>query len=96
MSLIKRENYLPSWSNFFNDFLNRDWYDWTSQNYSLTNTTIPSVNIKETTNGFEVEMAAPGMAKEDFKIELHNNLLVISSEKHSESQSDEGQQISRR
>ena len=66
MSLVKRENYLPAWSGFFNDFLNRDWYEWTNQNYSQTNTTLPSVNIKENENEFEVEMAAPGMKKRRF------------------------------
>ncbi|MEI6680583.1 MAG: Hsp20/alpha crystallin family protein [Mariniphaga sp.] len=96
MSLIKRENYLPSWSHFFNDFMNRDWYDWAIQNYSTTNTTIPSVNIRETESGFDVEMAAPGMQKEDFKIELNQNLLTISSEKQSETHADAGKIVSRR
>jgi len=96
MSLVKRENYSPTWSGFFNDFLNRDWYDWNNQNYSLTNTTIPSVNIKETEDGFEVEMAAPGMEKDDFKIELNNNVLAISSEKQTENQSHERKNVTRR
>ena len=96
MSLVKRENYSPTWSSFFNDFLNRDWYDWNNQNYSLTNTTIPSVNIKENENEFEVEMAAPGMAKDDFKIELNNSVLTISSEKQSENETKEGKNVTRR
>jgi len=96
MSLVKRENYSPTWSSFFNDFLNRDWYDWNNQNYSLTNTTIPSVNIKENDDEFDVEMAAPGMVKEDFKIELNNSLLTISSEKQAENQAREGKNITRR
>ena len=96
MSLVKRENYSPTWSSFFNDFLNRDWYDWNNQNYSLTNTTIPSVNIKENENEFEVEMAAPGMTKDDFKIELNNSVLTISSEKQSENETKEGKNVTRR
>ena len=96
MSLVKRENYWPSLPNFFNDFLNRDWYDWSNQNFSLTNTTIPSVNIKETDNEFMVEMAAPGMEKDDFKIDLNNNLLTISSEKQAENKVEEGKNITRR
>jgi HSP20 family protein len=96
MSLVKRENYSPTWSSFFNDFLNRDWYDWNNQNYSLTNTTIPSVNIKETVNEFEVDMAAPGMNKEDFKIELNNNMLTISSERQMENETSKGKNVTRR
>ncbi len=96
MSLVKRENYSPTWSSFFNDFLYRDWYDWNNQNYSLTNTTIPAVNIKESGNEFEVDMAAPGMKKEDFKIELNNSVLTISSEKQSESETKEGKNVTRR
>lgn len=96
MSLVKRENYQPTWSNFFNDFLNRDWFDWNNQNYSLTNTTIPSVNIKESGDGFEVDMAAPGMNKEDFKIELNNSVLTISSEKQNENEIKEGKNVTRR
>jgi len=96
MSLVKRENYQPTWSNLFNDFLNRDWFDWNNQNYSLTNTTIPAVNIKETVNEFEVDVAAPGMSKEDFKIELNNNVLTISSEKQSENETKEGKNVTRR
>jgi HSP20 family protein len=96
MSLVKRENYWPSLPGFFNDFLNRDWYDWSNQNFSLTNTTIPSVNIKATENEFVVEMAAPGMGKEDFKIDLNNNLLTISSEKQTDNKVDEGENITRR
>jgi HSP20 family protein len=96
MSLVKRENYWPTLPGFFNDFLNRDWYDWSNQNFSLTNTTIPSVNIKETENEFEVDMAAPGMAKDDFRIELNNSVLTISSEKQSDSKTNDGKNITRR
>ncbi len=95
MSLVKRENYSPTWSSFFNDFLNRDWYDWNNQNYSLTNTTIPAVNIKVTENEFEVDMAAPGMKKEDFKIELNNSVLTISSERQIENEVKDGKNVTR-
>jgi HSP20 family protein len=51
-------------------------------NFSEANTTLPKVNVKEDPDGFLVEMAAPGMTKDDFNIEVNNNLLTISSEKH--------------
>ncbi|NJO87509.1 MAG: Hsp20/alpha crystallin family protein [Chloroflexia bacterium] len=84
MSLMKRNEYLPSWSNFFNDFFDKDLLNWSNKHFSDTNTTLPAVNIKEDDNGFEVEMAVPGMTKKDFKINLENNMLCISSEKKTE------------
>jgi HSP20 family protein len=54
------------------------------------------VNIKETKDGFEVEMAAPGMKKNDFKIELENNMLTISSETTNQNIENEGDRYSRR
>lgn len=45
---------------------------------------VPSVNITENEKAFNVEMAAPGLEKKDFKIELENKTLVISSEKEEE------------
>ena len=96
MSISKRENYSPIWSSFFNDFLTRDWFDWNNQNYSLTNNTIPEVNIKETENELEVDMAAPGMKKDDFNIELTNNVLTISSERQTEHEIKEGKIVTRR
>lgn len=49
-------------------------------NSSEPNTTIPAVNIKETPDTFEVQVAAPGLKKEDFNVQLIGNLLTISCE----------------
>lgn len=40
----------------------------------------PAVNIAESENGFDIELAAPGLKKEDFKINLDKNLLTVSAE----------------
>jgi HSP20 family protein len=45
---------------------------------------IPSVNVTETSNEFKIEVAAPGLEKKDFKIEIENGMLTISSEKEEE------------
>lgn len=83
-----RKNILPTVSKFFDD----DWnslFDWSSRNFSDSATTLPSVNVKETAENFVVEVAAPGMKKEDFKIELENNVLTISSEVQHENEEKE-------
>ncbi|MDP3915361.1 MAG: Hsp20/alpha crystallin family protein [Bacteroidota bacterium] len=92
MALMKFQDQFPS---MFNRFFENDLFDWTTRNFSNTNTTLPSVNIREDENGFEVDMAAPGFEKKDFKIELINNLLTISSEKKVETETKEGQQFTR-
>jgi HSP20 family protein len=81
MKLAKRNlNNFSIFSPMFNDF-NRELLNWGNSNYSSTSTTVPSVNIKEDGDNFEVEVAAPGMSKDDFKITLDGNLLTISSAK---------------
>ncbi len=47
-------------------------------------TRTPAVNIAETENEFEVELAVPGLSKEDFKINLDKNVLSVSAEKKTE------------
>lgn len=82
--LAKRnENYLPS---FFDRFWNNELMDWGHSNFSSTNTSLPAVNVKETDDDFVIELAAPGMDKNDFKINFKNNVLTISSEKKNESE----------
>ncbi len=41
--------------------------------------TLPAVNIIETNDDYRIEMAAPGMKRDDFRVELDNNQLTISS-----------------
>ncbi|HLP04030.1 MAG TPA: Hsp20/alpha crystallin family protein [Paludibacter sp.] len=74
----------------FDRFFEGDLFDWSNRNFSLTNTTLPSVNIKENTQAFEVEVAAPGFEKNDFKLELNHDLLTISSEKNVENETKNG------
>ena len=71
MTLIKRN---PNWLPLFNDFFENNWQE--------RNTTTPAINVKENQKGFDIEVAAPGMTKEDFTIRIDaDNNLVISVEK---------------
>jgi HSP20 family protein len=74
----------PAANTFFDDFMSRDLFDWSDKNFTAIGSNLPSVNLKETDDKLKVELAAPGMKKEDFKIEIDNNMLMISSEKEEE------------
>tara|TARA_R110002020_G_scaffold154714_2_gene334946 strand:+ start:102183 stop:102626 length:444 start_codon:yes stop_codon:yes gene_type:complete len=84
MSLIKRtnENWLPS---VFDDMFKTDWLGGTS-NINNIGVSIPAVNIVERDDSFEVAVAAPGKEKEDFNIELDNDVLTISAEERHENE----------
>ncbi len=90
MSLVRFSRNYPS---LFDRFFENDLFDWSNKNFSTTNTTLPSVNIKESKENFAVEVAAPGLVKEDFKIELNNDLLTVSSEKKIENETSADQQF---
>ena len=97
MTLVKRNgNLLNPLPMLFDDFFNRDLFNWSNSHYSETNTTIPAVNIKETAENYEVEVAAPGMTKKDFKVELDGNSLTISSERSHQKEEKEGERYFRK
>lgn len=80
MPARRDRNWLPS---IFNDFFSNEWLERTSAS-------TPAVNILEHEDGYRVEIAAPGMTKEDFKVDIHaDNELVITMEKRIE-EKDEG------
>ena len=89
MNLIKRNGSpVNQWPLLFDDFFNREFSNWGLENFSDTNTTVPRVNVKENKDNFVVEVAAPGMDKKDFRIQLDGNLLTVSSEKTEQNNED--------
>lgn len=93
MALVHFRNRFPD---LFNHFMDNDLFDWSSRHYSNTNTTIPAVNIREDHDGYDVEMAAPGLEKKDFKVELNNQVLTISSVKQLENETKDEQRFTSR
>jgi HSP20 family protein len=87
--LVKRDYSTPAYPRLFADFFDNEFGNWSRSNFSKTETTLPAVNILETDKQFSVEVAAPGMKKEDFDIQIHDNVLTISSEKSTESEEKE-------
>ena len=79
MSIIKRNGnsngfFMPE---LFDDFFSRNLFDWGSTNFSNTGTSLPAVKIRETNENFEVEMAAPGMNKNDFYVYLCSYVVKL-------------------
>lgn len=76
MAIIRKtNNWLPS---IFNDFFGNEWME---NNSKMS----PAINIKQDENRFVVEVAAPGIKKEDCNISIEDdNNLVISYEKNNE------------
>ncbi len=70
--------FTPAFKGFFDDFLPKNM---TSMFGDEEFFTTPAVNIKETDTNFHLEVAAPGLTKEDFKLAVENNILTISAEK---------------
>lgn len=93
MLLVRNSNQTPS---LFDRFFDGEMFDWNNRNFSNTNTTLPSVNIKDNADAFTVEVAAPGFEKGDFKIELNRNTLTVSSEKQVENETKEGEVFTKR
>lgn len=89
LSIRKNENNSQAFPSLLDDIFGRELFNWENNNFSATSTTLPSVNIKESDDKFEVELAAPGMDKNDFKVTLNDSLLTISSSKKDEKETVE-------
>jgi len=80
-SLVKSNGtFFPTIPSLFDDFFTRDWLDSSLANWRVSGATVPAVNVMETNEDFRIEVAAPGMRRGDFKVELDNNVLTISSQ----------------
>jgi HSP20 family protein len=86
----------PSFPSFFNRFFEGDLMDWSNANFAGTNSTLPAVNIRENKDAFIIDVAAPGMKKENFKANYENGRLTISSEKKEERNRNEEEKFNRK
>ncbi len=90
------DNVSPSFPSLFNRLFEGDLMDWSNSNFAGNNSTLPAVNVRENQNEFIIEVAAPGMKKDDFNLDFDNGRLSISSELSEESKNDEGEKFTRR
>ena len=90
-SLLKKSNHKQgmqkqqSWANPIDRFFGNDFLSPWDEDLLET---IPSINIKEEKDEYKIELAAPGLKKEDFDVDIDGNILTISAEKESESSGD--------
>ncbi len=85
-SLMKATERFPS---VFDDFF-KPWNEWFDSGSSPVRTLkLPAVNITEEKDQYQVSLAAPGLKKEDFKIDLDGNMLTISSEKEEQKEEND-------
>jgi HSP20 family protein len=85
MRLIKFKNdpfFNSEVSTLFDSLFGKD-MDFAANNWRHN---VPAVNVKETENSFRIEVAAPGLKKEDFKLSVENDVLTISSEVKNETE----------
>ena len=79
MPVRRSQKWLPR---IFNDFFDNEWM-------VKANATAPAINVIETEKAYKVELAAPGMTKEDFNVRIdEENNLVISMEKKTENKEE--------
>jgi HSP20 family protein len=78
----RQNNWLP---NLFPDFFNDEWFP-----MRALSSAAPAINVKENAKAFEIEIALPGMSKDDFRVHITDkDQLVISVEKKHENKEDE-------
>lgn len=84
MNLIRKQP--PFFPSLIDDFINTDW----NLKVPSFSSTVPAVNIKELDFQFEIELAVPGMKKDDFEIEVEDGVLSISSTQEEEQVNEKG------
>lgn len=94
MLALRKKSEFPVWGDMLGNVFSNDWLNF-PQNFKDQFGTFPAANVKESENDFVIELAVPGKNKEDFKIDLDNHVLTISSEQK-ESKEEKSENYTRR
>ena len=94
-SMVRKTNgsLFPAIPSLIDNFFGRDWLDSTLGDWKAIGSTLPAVNVRETNDDYLIEVAAPGMKRDDFKVELDNDVLTISAQmenRHEEKEQEGG------
>lgn len=91
MTLVK--HYPKTINNLFDEFMFNFPTVWGREQHE--DFFMPSVNVHETNEGYHLEINAPGRNKEDFKVNIENNILTVSFEKKEQTENKEYKTIRR-
>lgn len=81
MKLMRYNDVFPKFPAFFDDFFTKDFENGWSNS-------MPAVNVKESENSFDIEVAVPGYKRDDFSVELNNDVLKISAKVENKQEED--------
>jgi|SRR5690606_25664018 len=88
MTLIRTKPNDVRFQGLFDNLFSPEFNVLNRSGFSTSSYTLPKVNIKEDENGYQLELAVPGIAKEDFKIKLDQDILTVYSDKKEEEDKD--------
>lgn len=85
MSIIKYDSFAPArgFKNVFDDFFNRNLADYFGNEFTIST---PSVNVVEKDDHYRIEVAAPGLDKQDFEVSVDKGYLNISAKRENQSE----------
>ncbi len=86
--MLARVSNFRAMPNLIDEFFGNDWLTTYHPN-KWYNATSPAVNVVEAKESFRIEVAAPGLNKDDFKISVDNDVLTISSQKEENNEENE-------
>ncbi len=89
-------NDYSSFPSLLDKFFEGNMMDWNTWNFAGSNSTLPAVNVSENEDEYKLDVAAPGMTKNDFKLNYDNGRLTISSERKEEKEEKNGETFTRR
>ena len=96
MKTLRRRRPAPSFVNVLDTFFNDDFLKKIDEGLTVWNGSAPAVNVKENTDGFNLEMAAPGYEKGDFSIVVEEDVLTISTTAKEATEAKEGEKYTRK
>ncbi|MFK7773502.1 MAG: Hsp20/alpha crystallin family protein [Saprospiraceae bacterium] len=86
-------NFNSGINSIFDDLFNNSFSNFVGSDFASN---VPSVNISESADNFKIELAAPGLQKENFNINVEKNTLTISAKKKEEANDTDGEKFTRK